>query len=150
MEWIAEGSRCPWGRITGAVYLLYFLTAIFGEVISRRHVIYGDAVNLVLDALYVAVTVLLYLMFKPVNRNLSLIAAVFSLAGCVLTILDVLHRAPSNISPLLFFWAVLSSARVSHFQVDVPAAISGRADGACRRGLADLSVAARKVSFHLP
>jgi hypothetical protein len=103
MERIEEFSRRTWGRITGAVYLLYFLTAILGQVIGRRYVAYGDAVNLVSDALYIAVTMLFYFMFRPVNRNLSLVAAIFSLAGCAITVLDVFHRAPSHISPLLFF-----------------------------------------------
>jgi membrane-anchored protein YejM (alkaline phosphatase superfamily) len=87
MEWIAKTSSRPRARFTGVVYLLSFLTAILAEVLGRRNVVYGDAANLVADALYIAVTVLFYFMFKPVNRNLSLLAACRSLAGCAIMIL---------------------------------------------------------------
>jgi hypothetical protein len=49
------------------------------------------------------VTLLFYEMFKPVSRGGSLVAALFSLAGCAITILDLFHLAPSRLSPLLFF-----------------------------------------------
>src|ERR1700734_1940710 len=59
-------------RITGAVYLLYFVTAIFAEFLaSHGHESYGLAVNLISAAFYVAVTVLFYYLFKPVNATLS-------------------------------------------------------------------------------
>ena len=41
-------------------------------------------------------------MFKPVNRGLSLLAALFSLAGCVVMTLGLFHPL-LPISPLLFF-----------------------------------------------
>ena len=101
---IREGSPGPRARITGAVYLFFFLTAGFGEfLVSRKLVVYGDAVSLISDACYVVVTLLFYEMFKPVNRGVSLVAALFSLVGCGLTILDLFHLAPSRLSPLLFF-----------------------------------------------
>jgi Domain of unknown function (DUF4386) len=103
MEWIAKTSSRPRARITGVVYLLYFLTAILAEVLGRRNVVYGDAANLVADALYIAVTVLFYFMFKPVNRNLSLLAACLSLAGCAIMILSLFHFVSPRVSPLLFF-----------------------------------------------
>jgi len=104
MERAAESSRGPRARATGVVYLLYFLTAIFGEfLISRKLVVYGDAVSLAGDACYVALTLLFYYMFEPVNKGLSLLAASFSLLGCGLTVLDLFHLAPSHVSPLLFF-----------------------------------------------
>src|ERR1700730_14254109 len=82
MERIPEASAGPRARITGAVYLLFFLTAGFGEfLVSRKLVVYGDTVSLVSDACYIGVTLLFYEMFKPVNRGLSLVAALFSLVG---------------------------------------------------------------------
>lgn len=80
---ISEASPRSKARIAGAVYLAYFLTAIFAEaVVGRgRHVAYVG-VNLVAYALYIAVTLLFFYMFKPVNRRLSSLAALFSLAGC--------------------------------------------------------------------
>jgi hypothetical protein len=100
----AEASRGPWARTAGVVYLLYFLTAVLGELLlSRKLVFYGDAVNLIANAFYVAVTVLFYELLKPVNKRVSLIAALFSLVGCAIAILDLFHLAPSHLSPLLFF-----------------------------------------------
>jgi len=103
MERIAGGSARPRGRATGVVYLLYFLTAAFGEfLVGRKLVVYGDVVNLIGVGLYVVLTLLFYFMFKPVNRGLSLVAAFFSLLGCGLTVLNLFHRA-SSYSPLMFF-----------------------------------------------
>jgi hypothetical protein len=100
----AEASPGPRARITGAVYLLYFLTAIFAETVvgPRRHVAY-DGVNLVAYAFYIAVTLLFYYMFKPVNRGLSLLAAFFSLAGCANELLRLFHVNPYKINSLVFF-----------------------------------------------
>jgi Domain of unknown function (DUF4386) len=104
MERAAESSRGPRARVTGVVYFLYFLTAILGEfLIGRKLVVYGDVISLAGDACYIAVTLLFYYMFEPVNRGLSLLAASFSLLGCCLTVLGLFHLAPSRVSPLLFF-----------------------------------------------
>jgi hypothetical protein len=85
------------------VYLLYFLTAALGQsLVARGHTTYGLVVNLTSAALYVAVTVLLYYLFKPVSTSLSLLAAVVSLAGCAITVLNLFHIA-AQLSPLLFF-----------------------------------------------
>jgi hypothetical protein len=103
-----EGSEVkspnPRARMTGAVYLLYFVTAILSQfLVSRKLVIYGDALNVIADAVYVVLALLLYFLFKPVNRNLSLVAALFSLAGCAVGILGTYHLAPRHFSPLWFF-----------------------------------------------
>ncbi len=104
MERIQVATPSPKARITGVIYLLYFLTAVFAQLLAGRgFAVYSDAANLIADACYIAVTLLFYFMFKPVSRNLSLLAAILSLVGCVITILSVFHRAPSHVSPLLFF-----------------------------------------------
>lgn len=101
---ILKALKPPRGRVTGAVYLLYFLTAIFAQfLVGRTPVIYSDTANLIATACYVAVVVLFYDMFKPVSRALSSLAALFGLAGCAITMLGVFHRAPFHASPLLFF-----------------------------------------------
>jgi hypothetical protein len=103
MGWIAKARRNPNARMTGAVYLLYFLTAIPAEfLVDRKLVFYRSAVNLVATAFYIVLTLLFYGMFKPVNRNLSLLAALSSLAGCIVMTFD-LFLPSSPISPLLFF-----------------------------------------------
>jgi len=103
-KWIGEALRNPNARITGAVYLLYFLTAIFAEVfVSQKLIVYGDATNIVAYLFYSILTLLFYLMFKPVSRGLSLFAALVSLAGCAVGVLGLFSLAPTQISPLLFF-----------------------------------------------
>ena len=90
-------------RATGAVYLLYFVTAIGGQSLTVHG--FGGAgliVSLIAAALYVAVTILFYFMFKPVNMRVSLLAAIISLAGCAITVLN-LFRIANQVSPLVFF-----------------------------------------------
>ncbi len=104
MERNAVASPRPRARTTGLVYLLYFLTTVSAEVfIGHRRLVVYDAVNLTADAFYVAVTLLFYYMFKPVNRSLSWLAAFFSLAGCANEVLRLLNLAPSKINSLVFF-----------------------------------------------
>ena len=104
MEGIAEASPRPRARITGIVYLLYFLTAVSAEVfVGRSRLVLYDAVNLIAYAFYIAVTLLFYYLFKPVNRNLSLLAAFFSLLGCAIDVLSFFNVAPYKISSLVFF-----------------------------------------------
>jgi Domain of unknown function (DUF4386) len=100
MERIREESPCPRARMTGVVYLLYFLMAILAEsLVGRKLVAYGNATNLIAAGCYAVLT----LLFKPVNRSLSLLAALFSLGGCVVMTLGFLPRLSLPISPLLFF-----------------------------------------------
>src|SRR5450631_1816830 len=82
-EWIERALRNPKARVTGAVYLFYFLTAIPAQfLLGGRLAAYGNATNLIATAFYVILTLLFYGIFRPVSRILSLIAALFSLAGC--------------------------------------------------------------------
>jgi Domain of unknown function (DUF4386) len=102
-ERIAKASPRPAARITGVVYLLYFLTVVSSALFIRGIIVSGDpaatttniltherlfrlsgAVGLIATALYIAVTVLFYGLFKPVNRTVSLLAAFFSLVGCAI------------------------------------------------------------------
>jgi hypothetical protein len=114
MERIAEAWPRP--RITGVVYLFYFLTAVCGEFFLKGLVVDGDAAatannilahqplfrlglatGLIATACYVAVTALFYDLFKPVNRSVSLLAAFFSLVGCAILAFASLFR----IAPLV-------------------------------------------------
>ena len=104
MEQIAEAWTRPRASITGGVYLLYFLTAISAEIfVGRSRLVLYDAVNLIAYAFYIAVTLLFYYMFKPVNRSFSLLAAFLSLAGCANDVLGVFNVAPYKINSLIFF-----------------------------------------------
>jgi hypothetical protein len=102
LERIAEVSQRA--RVTGVVYLLYFLTAVSAEVlVGRGRLVVFDAVNVIAYAFYIAVTLLFYYMFKPVNRSLSLLAACFSLVGCANDVLGLFHLASYRINTLVFF-----------------------------------------------
>jgi hypothetical protein len=91
-------------RITGVVYLLYFLTAVSAEVfVGRGRVWLFDAVSLIAYAFYIAVTLRFYYLFRPVNRSLSLLAAFLSLVGCANDVLSLFDIAPYDISSLAFF-----------------------------------------------
>ncbi len=79
---VTKASPRPRARLTGVVYLLYFLTAVFATLlVGPRLVAYSDAANVISIVCYIAVTPFFYDMFKPVNSSLSLIAALFSLVG---------------------------------------------------------------------
>ena len=115
---IADAPPRPKARITGVVYLLYFLTAILAEVFMKGIVVSGDAAatanniqaheplfrlglgtGLIATAWYIALTALLYELFKPVNRSVSLVAAFFSLVGCAIQAFGaVFQLAPLVIS----------------------------------------------------
>ena len=82
-------------RTAGGVYLLVFVTGGF-SLAGRSGV--AAAAGLVAGVLYIAVTVLFYGLFKPVNRNLSLLAAGVSLAGIAIGPLGV-----PGVHPLPFF-----------------------------------------------
>jgi hypothetical protein len=88
-------------RAAGFFWLMTILTGMFAFLIGGRLVVPGDAAttatnimahetlyrlsfaaNLVATACYLTVTLLIYVLLKPVNRNISLLGAFFSLTGC--------------------------------------------------------------------
>ena len=90
-------------RMTGAIYLLYFLTAVTAGLFVKGIVVssdpaatatnilahelllrLGSAVRLISTALYIVMTALFYDLFKPVNKTVSLLAAFFGLVGCAI------------------------------------------------------------------
>ena len=66
-------------RIAGVLYLTSFVVGILGEFFVRGRL--GFAVGLIAVLCMVAVTLLFYGIFKPVNRGLSLLAAFVNLVG---------------------------------------------------------------------
>jgi hypothetical protein len=97
----AEAPTLLKARIAGAFYLLSILAGIFA--VSSASGSLSLAANLIGSACYVVVTLILYDLLKPVNANLSLVAALFSLAGCTLGILRLLHLPSPNVNELVFF-----------------------------------------------
>lgn len=99
-----DAERSPLARLTGAVYLAYFVTAI-GTAIVQPHVpeVVGETGNALGYALYAILALLFYDLFKPANRNVSLAAALVSLAGCVVGFFDAFHKLPYHVNMLFFF-----------------------------------------------
>jgi hypothetical protein len=79
LERIAEASPRFKARIAGVFSLLGVLAAVSGEFIVRGR--WEFAGDLIAISCMAAVTLLLYDIFKPVNRGLSLLAASFNLVG---------------------------------------------------------------------
>jgi Domain of unknown function (DUF4386) len=95
MERTASASPRHKARIAGVFYLITFVTG--GVALMARGRV-GVAAGLVAGACYIAVTVLFYPLFKPVNGRLSLVAACVSLAGIVVGPLRL-----TGVNPLVFF-----------------------------------------------
>lgn len=99
-------------RAAGFFWLMTFLTSAFAVITGGRLIVSGDAAatasnllaneslyrlaltsNLIAGACYLAATLLVYELLKPVNRGVSLMAAFFSLLGV----------AGGAVSTLLYF-----------------------------------------------
>ncbi|WCT73840.1 DUF4386 domain-containing protein [Sphingomonas naphthae] len=99
-------------RLAGAFYLGTIVAGLFAELavrarfraagdllaaIARQPLLYraGEVADLVMLCCYIVVTGLLYRLFVPAGRTVSLIAAGFSLVGiAVLAVAGLLHLAP--------------------------------------------------------
>lgn len=110
-----EASSPPSPRTIGWVWLLYFVTGILGTLLTRGILVPADAaatannilthttlwragfaVDLVSNLIYIALTALVFGLFRPVNPTLALLAAFFSLVGCTVQIMgELLRVAPS-------------------------------------------------------
>jgi hypothetical protein len=97
-ERIAKASPRFKARVAGVFYLLSVLTAVSGEVFLRGKV--GFAAGLIAIACYVVVTLMLYDIFKPVNRSLSLLAVFFNLVGLTF---EALRLDPHGVNIALVF-----------------------------------------------
>ena len=85
-------------RITGGVYLLFFVTAILGAVvlpgstssIQAHEALFrlGYALTVISTAFYVALAALFYQLFMPASRTIALMAVVFNLMGSTLAALQ--------------------------------------------------------------
>ena len=113
-ELIAEASPRFKARTAGFFWLMTFLMGAFAMFVGGRFIVSGDAAataasilahepqfrlgvaaNLIATACYVAATLLVYELLKPVSRSLSLLAAFFSLVGCAMGALSgILYLAP--------------------------------------------------------
>jgi len=98
---IAKASpRCT-ARIAGALYSFAIVTAVLGEFVIHGKL--GLALGLIAVACYLAVTLLVYAIFQPVSRILSLVAVGFSCAGLAL---EALRWDPRGIDVAMVLHAV--------------------------------------------
>jgi hypothetical protein len=97
---IRKASPRSRARIAGVFYLLTFVTGGFALIAGNTP--RGVAAGLIAGVCYIAVTLLLYNLLKPVSRSLSLLAALVSLLGIAFgPVSGVLHLTFPN--PLVFF-----------------------------------------------
>ena len=87
-------------RLAGVFYLLNILT---GASALFAHGTLASALLLISTVCYVAVTLLFYHLFRPVDRTISGLAALCSIMGCAISTLDTLHLAAAPVSPLVIF-----------------------------------------------
>src|SRR5215469_14713412 len=99
----AESPRRK-ARLAGLFYALDIVTGALSLFLAGRGLgTLGDASNLVATACYVVVILLFFQLFKPVNSNLSLIAACIGLVGGAFGTLAVFDISPGGISSLVYF-----------------------------------------------
>jgi Domain of unknown function (DUF4386) len=96
-------------RMGGACWLLCFLISAFAMAIGTKLIVFNDAAAtasnllanealfrsstaalLISGVFYVGATFFIYQVLKPVNRSISLLAALFSLIGCAIGALGCL------------------------------------------------------------
>ena len=114
-----EASSPPSPRTIGWVWILYFLIGGLGTLLSRGIIVSADAaatannilahaslyragfaVDFFANLIYLALTALLFGLFRPVNPILALLAAFFSLVGCTVQIMgELLRIAPTIVLP---------------------------------------------------
>lgn len=113
----AESSVLFKARAAGFFWLMTILTGMFGFVAGGKFIVPGDAVttaanimahesiyrwagasNVLATACYLAVTILVYELLKPVNRTVASLGVFFSLVGCAAgTFSSLLFFAPLNL-----------------------------------------------------
>ena len=114
---IGDSSPLFKARAAGFFWLMTILTGMFAFVMGGRFIVPGDAAttatnimaneslyrsafaaNIIATACYLTVTLFIYVLLKPVSRNISLLGAFFSLTGCAAGVVScLLFLAPINI-----------------------------------------------------
>lgn len=110
----AESSPLFKARMAGFFWLMTIATGMFGFIAGSRFIVAGDAAttaanvldreslyraafiaNLVATACYLAVTLFVYQLLKPVNRTAAAFVVLFSLMGCAVGLVgSLLFLAP--------------------------------------------------------
>ena len=145
MDRSVEAAPRLWARAAGVFYLITIVMGVFAEVFVRGKLVVRDdaaataanilaneslyrlglAADFVMIACYIAVTLLLYELFKPVGRSLSLLAAFFSLVGIAVLAANSLN----HVAPLVFLRNALSLRAFEPTQLQALALTSLRMHG---------------------
>ena len=105
-------------RVAGGIYIFSLVTAAAGETLLHGWL--NHAVGYIAIVGMVAVTLLLYTIFRPVNRNVALIAAAINLAGLVFEALRLNPRGVdialvlAGVSCLLAGYLIFRSSFLPH------------------------------------
>ncbi len=91
---IREASPRFKARLAGVLFLLLILTATFTEFVVRGKLSFAAdlAAGIIEVSCMIAVTLLFYDIFRPVNKRLSLLAASFNFLGLTFELFQFLPR----------------------------------------------------------
>jgi hypothetical protein len=110
MKWFREASPRLKARIAGVLFLLLVLTAGFTEFFARGRLSSAAdlAAGIIEGSCMIAVTLLFYDIFRPVNKRLSLLAAISNLVGLTLELLQFLpHGVNIGLGFHGFYWILI-------------------------------------------
>jgi hypothetical protein len=110
MKRIAEASPRLKARMAGVLFLVLVLTSTFTEFFARGRVSFAAhlAAGMIEVSCMIAVTLLFYDIFKPVDRRLSLLAASFNVVAVTLELLQFLpHGVNIGLGFHGFYWILI-------------------------------------------
>ncbi len=143
MEQVRESSPQSTSRVAGVLFLICILTAGSGEMFFHGKMLI--ALGLVAVACCVAMTLLLYGIFKPVQKSLATLGMSLNLVGLLL---EAVQFNPKGVDiALVFSRNILLSDRLSRVPLDLSAANPGHTHGDGWPGLVHLCVT---VARHPP
>ena len=110
MKRIAEASPRFKARMAGVLFLFLVLTSTFTDFFARGRLSFAAhiAAGVIEVSCMIAVTLLFYYIFKPVDRRLSLLAASFNFVAITILLLQVLpHSVNIGLGFHGFYWILI-------------------------------------------
>src|SRR5579864_6152293 len=111
MKRIAEVSPSFKARMAGVLFLFLVLTSTFTEFLARGRLSLAAhvAAGVIEVSCMIAVTLLFYDIFRPVDRRLSLLAASFNLVAVTILLLQFLpHSVNIGLGFHGLYWILIS------------------------------------------
>lgn len=101
---VSHAEQMSFARWAGVAYLVNIGTGAYAAMAMMGGAsIAGDRANMIAALAYVAVTILLWMLFRPVTRWAADVAALVSLAGCGISIAQSFDLGLARFSPLPLF-----------------------------------------------